>query len=192
MSSKIDKQDQIFSKTVHSYFSSLQVYHINHGMPLQMFKRLRLSFIFKGNKRFFLHTKVVFLPTTKKIFFKMTTLQLIDCHELNIDIAFKVSSERFMSISKINFTAAQQAVPSFKDTQMTIENISLAEFAQLVTLRLKTSKIDINHTVVFIVIFATHQQNWQMTNLCKLFFRNFYFADSPLSSQTKRNSVVNT
>lgn len=122
----------------------------------------------------------------------MTTLQLIDCHELNIDIAFKVSSERFMSISKINFTAAQQAVPSFKDTQMTIENISLAEFAQLVTLRLKTSKIDINHTVVFIVIFATHQQNWQMTNLCKLFFRNFYFADSPLSSQTKRNSVVNT
>ncbi len=90
-----------------------------------------------------------------------------------------------MRIGKINFTAAQQAALSFKDTKVTRAHLS-SEFDQFVTLRLKTSKTDLNHTGVLIVIMESHQQTCLVIALCKLFFRDLKPADAPIFSQTKR------
>lgn len=66
---------------------------------------------------------------------------------------------------------------------MTKANIFFFEFEQFVTLRLKTSKTDINDTGVPIVVKEIHQQNGPLTTLCKLFFRNLQPADTPLFNQ---------
>ena len=90
-----------------------------------------------------------------------------------------------MRIGEITFIDAQNGVSLFKVTKVIRADISLSEFEQFVMLRLKTSKTDVNHTGVLIVIGATHQQNCPMTVLRKLFFKDSKPADASLFSQTK-------
>lgn len=155
-------------------------------MLLQLIKDPRSSFLIKGGKWSFLHTKAVHLLITRKILVKINKCWLTYNEKLNIDGGLKVTWEGFIHISEIIFTAAQQAASLFKDTKVTRVNISFLEFDQNAALRLKTSKTDINHIWVLILIGARHDQNCSLAAFYKLFFRNFQPTYAPLFSQTKR------
>ncbi len=140
-------------------------------MLLQLFNKPGLSLLIKGDKQFFPNTKAVRLPITREIPLKITRHQLTDSDQPSIDVVFKIAWESFMRISRIIFTAAQQAALLFKDTKVTRVDISLSEFDQFVTLKLKTRKTSVNHTRVLIEIEAKHQQNCLVMSLRKLFFQ---------------------
>lgn len=73
-----------------------------------------------------------------------------------------------------------------KDTKMTRMDIFFLAFDQIVTLRFKTSKSDVNHTRVFLFIEVKYKQNCSLTIFCKLFFKDLKRGDLPLFSQVKR------
>lgn len=91
-----------------------------------------------------------------------------------------------MRIGEITFAAVQREALLFKDTKTTRANIFFSEFDQFVTLRLKTSKNDVNYTRILIVIRETHQQNRLLMTFCKLFLLNPKLTDTLLFSQTKK------
>ncbi len=103
---------------------------------------------------------------------KITKHQQTDDDKLNIKSEFKVTYKGFIRIGEITFAVAQRAAPLFIDTKVIRANISCFELNQSVTLRLKTSKTDINHTKVLIVTWATDWQNCPVTD-----FYNFFFSD---------------
>lgn len=106
MGFQVDKQSQVLSKTILSYFSSLQAYHVDHRMLLQLFKGPRLRFFIKSGKRSFPYTKAVRLRITKRIPVKFTRHQPTNGDKLSIDEEFKVAYVGLIFITKITFTAA--------------------------------------------------------------------------------------
>lgn len=92
----------------------------------------------------------------RKFVLKITRHQPTDRGKMNINEVFKVVLESFIRIGKITFTVPQLVATSFQDTKVTRADWSFPKFDQFVTLRLKTSNTDVNHTGVFIVIDLKH------------------------------------
>lgn len=76
---------------------------------------------------------------------------------MNIDVAFKIELEDLIRIGKTIFIAVQQAIPLCKDTKAWIVDIYFSEFKQFVTLKLKTSYINVNYNGALIVTGKTHK-----------------------------------
>ncbi len=91
-----------------------------------------------------------------------------------------------MRIGETTFAAVQRETLLFKDTKSPRANIFFSEFDQFVTLRLKTSKNDVDYTRILIVVRETHQQNRLLMTFCKLFLWNAKLTDALLFSQTKK------
>lgn len=87
----VDKQGQVFSKTILSYFLLLWAYYSKRRMNLQLFKMPWLSFLIKGGKQTFLHTKAACLLITKEILLKITKHQPTNGNKLNINATPKVA-----------------------------------------------------------------------------------------------------
>lgn len=106
---------------------------------------------------FLWHTKGVQLPIPRKIFFKITKNLTTDSDGMNINVAFKVELEDLIRIGKRIFIAVQQAILLCKDTKAWIVDIYFSEFKQFVTLKLKTSYINVNYNGALIVTGKTHK-----------------------------------
>ncbi len=80
------------------------------------------------------------------------------------------------------FTATRQGTLLVKYIKLTRADNSSSEFDQILMLRLKTSKTDINHTGLLIVFQIPHQQNFPKTSFCKLSLKDSKIADAILIS----------
>jgi hypothetical protein len=89
--------------------------------------------------------------------------------DVNINTAFKVAWVEFLRLRKIIYTNVDRKRVSFDRVKITRDDVSFVENNQYATLRLKRSKIDLNHTRVQIILAVTSESTCSMTVLRHLF-----------------------
>lgn len=175
-----NKQGQIKPETLLSFLSALRSYHIEHELPVQVFQSLRLKQLIRGGKSFFPSSKALRLPITKDILSKISTHSPINTNEINLDTAYKVAWAGFLRLGEITYEKSELPHDSFQALHLTRPDVSSSEFDQYVTLRLKRSKTDTQHTRVLVIIAATYEQTCPFAALRRLFNQDPRPSDAPL------------
>jgi hypothetical protein len=179
MRSLLSKQKKIKLDTVASYLAELRSRHVDHRLSLHVFENPRLRLMIKESKRIFSQAKRVRLLITKEMLTKIITLTSFESrddittiasrNDVNVNIAFKVAWAEFLRLGEIIYTRIDRKKVSFDRLNSTREDISFVENDQYAILRLKRSKIDLNHTEVQIMLIVTSESTCFVSVLRHLF-----------------------
>lgn len=181
MGSAMSMQRKIEPDTVASYLSALRSWHVDHEYSLAPFETPRIKLLLQGGKSFFPSITATRLPITQVILTALTSFQIGNKNDLNLDTAFKVAWAGFLRLGELTYTDLDRSKnTSFKDLHLTRLDVRISEHNQYATLRLKRSKTDTNHTRVLIMLAATHNQNCPVDALQNLFSHDPQPPDSPL------------
>lgn len=188
MGSTTPMQGQVKPDTMASYLSAIRSWHVDHEFSLAPFEAPRIRLLLQGGKSFFPSAKAVRLPITKDILTALTSqISPDNINDLNLDAAFKVAWAGFMRLGELTYTHAEKIHSSFRDLHLTRSDITFSEHDQYVTLRLKKSKTDVNHTGALIMLAKTQDPTCPVTALRALFTRDPQPAYAPLFSHDNKS-----
>lgn len=182
MGSTIAMQGKVKPDTVASYLSALRSWHVDHEYSLAPFEEPRLRILLQGGRSLFPSTKATRLPITREVLVALTSIQINNLNDLNLDTAFKVAWAGFMRLGELTYSDSDKKNPSFKDLFLTRSDVKISENNQYATLRLKRSKTDLNHTGVLIVLAATRTETCPVDALYRLLTQDPQPSNSPLFS----------
>ena len=145
--------------TASSYLSALRSYHVDRNLPSDAFDNPRLERIIKGGKKLYPSIRKERHPITHDILEKIANFAVNhtgpdSLDELNLDVAFKVAWAGFLRMGEFTYSLLDLKKRSFQDTKLIRSDVSFSDTYQYATLRLKSSKTDINHSGVEIILAA--------------------------------------
>jgi hypothetical protein len=168
--STMKKQFKIKVFIIQSYLSGIRFYHVNHLYSMNALNHSRLQKILRRGKRLFSIIKACRLSITKSMMQVITDNHSFTTNEVNFDTAFKIAWAGFLRLSEITYSATKLKNGAlFIKTRTTRSNISFAENDQYVILRLKRSKIDVDHSEVQIMLIVTNDLTCLVVALRRLF-----------------------
>lgn len=139
----------------------------------------------KGGKRLYPSTRKERLPITHSILEKIanfathpTSSNYLD--ELNLDVAFKIAWAGFLQMEEFTYSLADLKKGNFQNTKLTRSDIVFSEDYQYATLRLKSSKTDVNHSGVEIVLAANPASIGSLSTCLVTALRNLFHFDPQL------------
>ena len=177
--------------TASVYLSALRSYQVDRRMDTQVFSNEWLKRIIKGGYTAFPNVKRPRYPITKDVLTQVTTsLTPESLDDLNITTAFKVAWAAFMRLGEITYTTAQRRHITFHQTRLIRSDISFASDLSYAILRLKTSKTDIQHSRVEIMLAASGEATCPFTALRLLFERDPSQPHTPSFAYKADNSTL--
>ena len=153
-----------------AYLSAVKYFHIDHGHHTTAFDNPRLDRLIKGARRYWPQTKAKRMPITKPILSAITTRNSGSVEQLNVDTAFKLAFAAFLRMGEYTYTTAELRNKAFRSKQLTRSDITF--YPSHAVLRLKDSKMDINHTGVEIVVARTDEPTCAYHGLKELYRRD--------------------
>jgi hypothetical protein len=167
--STLRKQGKIKPVIIQGYLSGLKSYHVNHKYSIDVFDDLRLIRLLKEDKRLFPTAKVNRLLIIKKMLQLIIKDNSMNVDNVNLNAVFIIAWAGFLRLGEIIYTCKNLAKTSFIAVKTTRSDVSFVENDQYVVLRLKRSKIDVDHSEVQIMLATIEDITCLVTTLRHLF-----------------------
>jgi hypothetical protein len=186
--SQVPGQGQLQADSIEHYLSGLRSFHVDRGLPTDVFNNEHIKRLIKGARRLFPQPpKRNRLPIIKSTLIKIanaglplaeTPLDSSSTHSFNSavidningDAAFRLAFAAFLCMGEFTYTAKEAADPTtFVATKLTRSDVRFAEDYNYLILRLKRSKTDTKHEGVSIMVAATGDRACPVAALRTLF-----------------------
>jgi hypothetical protein len=197
--SQVPGQGQLQADSIEHYLSGLRSFHVDRGLPTDVFNNEHIKRLIKGARRLFPQPpKRNRLPIIKSTLIKIanaglplaeTPLDSSSTHSFNSAVidningntAFHFAFAAFLRIGEFTYTTKEAADPTtFIATKLIRSDIRFVEDYNYLILRLKRSKTDTKHEGVSIIVAAIGDRACPVAALCILFWVDPQQPNAPL------------